>query len=728
MLYAHFASKEYNNMKKTVSFLIVLCMLISASALFAVNTEATYGFLLGDADDSLQINMKDILLTRRYAAGLVTEKDIDLTAADADESGSVNLRDVLLIRKHVAGTQYLEGVNEDGKYKVGTLSVAGRNISRFQIVISSDATECMKNAANVLSKYIANACGYTLSVTNADSQTNAYKINFAFDNDNLYELGSEGYRVYVDENGNLNVVCGTLRGPLYATYFILEELVGYRFFTFKTIEEYLFESESINIDESYDETEIPALRYRKISYGSYNNKESFHATRLNDAGSSSPQTGYCEGYVFTYGHSYYYQMAGFGCQDNALLDALARTQPCLSSQDTFEKIIKYNNDLIAFRRDSWGQLPCVTYTELPCTPNDNTNFCQCNECKRIYGIEGSIAGTVFRMSNRVIEYHQKDYPDIKLHTLAYWDARNPPKVTRPDEAINVMFCVTGCNNHFYGDTTECDTYGGNPRYASISGNGQSNSEEASYIKGWAELTDNIYLYYYGISFHTLVSPCPNVMNFLYDYQYLASIGVKGSYCEGADGYTFEKLKFYLEAKVMWDPYMTVEEYNRHINEFLEAYYGDGWEYIREYLDMQTEAGDLQSCFTNNFDRPWNMYNKEYFADNYHYMLSLMDKAEAAANTEEQAKRVRECRIHIDYLGLSATYERDYVNADSETKAAYAKRYSEFYDFVKNNEIELWSAGCTNFPSSRNDIVDTMSWYFKGYTGIWVYNDAEGRWT
>ena len=32
-------------------------------------------------------------------------------------------------------------------------------------------------------------------------------------------------------------------------------------------------------------------------------------------------------------------------------------------------------------------------------------------------------------------------------------------------------------------------------------------------------------------------------------------------------------------------YMNDEEYNRHMNEFLEAYYGAGWTFVREYIDI-----------------------------------------------------------------------------------------------------------------------------------------------
>ena len=50
---------------------------------------------------------------------------------------------------------------------------------------------------------------------------------------------------------------------------------------------------------------------------------------------------------------------------------------------------------------------------------------------------------------------------------------------------------------------------------------------------------------------------------------------------------FGELRSYLLAQLMWNPYMSEEEYNRHMNEFLAAYYGEGWKFVREYIDITT---------------------------------------------------------------------------------------------------------------------------------------------
>lgn len=51
------------------------------------------------------------------------------------------------------------------------------------------------------------------------------------------------------------------------------------------------------------------------------------------------------------------------------------------------------------------------------------------------------------------------------------------------------------------------------------------------------------------------------------------------------------MRAYVLAKLMWDPYMTEEAYQEHINDFLQGYYGSGWEEIREYFDFVMASGE-----------------------------------------------------------------------------------------------------------------------------------------
>ena len=57
----------------------------------------------GDADGDGGVTMKDVLLARKYIAGLIGPDALDVALADVDGDGSVTMKDVLLLRKFIAG-------------------------------------------------------------------------------------------------------------------------------------------------------------------------------------------------------------------------------------------------------------------------------------------------------------------------------------------------------------------------------------------------------------------------------------------------------------------------------------------------------------------------------------------------------------------------------------------------------------------------------------------------
>ncbi len=56
--------------------------------------------VLGDANDDGKVDMKDVLLLRKFLAGMTEE--LNKGNADANEDGSLDMKDVLMIRKYLA--------------------------------------------------------------------------------------------------------------------------------------------------------------------------------------------------------------------------------------------------------------------------------------------------------------------------------------------------------------------------------------------------------------------------------------------------------------------------------------------------------------------------------------------------------------------------------------------------------------------------------------------------
>ncbi|MBR6916666.1 MAG: DUF4838 domain-containing protein [Clostridia bacterium] len=740
-------------MKKTAA-LIVLLSLIVSSFIFAVpGKSVTHGYTAGDANDDGVINISDVLLVKRYIAAVARDRDVDIPAADANGDAFVDMRDVLTLIRVITGVEDAQENNTDGLYRVGEIKISGKNISRYTIVYPGDIdlatvySPAMDYAIRELRSYIEDACGIKLNIASEGDTIDSYRIRYTYDFNNEYDIGKEGFVFRARDDGDFDIICGTQRGALYATYTFLEELIGYRFLTGDV--EYLYKADTVSIPAGYYDRQVPGFEYRGVQQsGISDDWVKLKINALDGGARANNWDGGGLGTLYIHAHSFAYQMAGYDrAYDpymNDFTNEFHTSQPCMTSDDTYAKILDFNYRLIE-ERESGGQRYGYHYTQVSCASNDNTNYCVCEKCKTVYELEGSVAGCMMRLANRVAEKMCADFPELDIYTIAYAGGNIPPKYTRPHEKVCVCFCTTGCNNHLLRDTSECDEAGGNPRMtAPIYYGGPvepyNNTKDMAYMDAWLELTDNIYFWYYGANYNYFVSPAPNLFSFYDDIKYLAERGMIGIYAEGSSDpvrYSFEYLRSYLCSKIIWDPYMTEEEYERHMDEFLMIYYGDGWREIKEYIYMSNRASDINGCWTNNHDAPWDVYSEEYFKDNYSEMASLLDTALAKAESPKQKARVEMTSVHAHFLGLSATYDSSYVNGTPEERAAYVSRYEWLWNYYKDNaasssnpegiKATVFGSGIANFdnfPADDGDPVSPMSWIFKdgfdGHSGGWRF--------
>jgi|GEM_PF-1520165 len=83
--------------EKTVTVTLGEC-----STTFAVTVEEN-DVLIGDANGDGDVNMKDVLLCRRFIAGLASDSSLNFACADTDGDGDITMRDVFYIRRYIAG-------------------------------------------------------------------------------------------------------------------------------------------------------------------------------------------------------------------------------------------------------------------------------------------------------------------------------------------------------------------------------------------------------------------------------------------------------------------------------------------------------------------------------------------------------------------------------------------------------------------------------------------------
>ncbi|MBE6569665.1 MAG: DUF4838 domain-containing protein [Ruminococcaceae bacterium] len=361
-------------------------------------------------------------------------------------------------------------------------------------------------------------------------------------------IGRDGYRIAVKEDGSLEIAGGNGRGVLYGVYGFFEKYAGVRYFTSDL--ETLGEGDVIvNEDTAF----TPAFEYRQSDYHVENEwKVKNHINQ----GASIPEK---MGGSIRYG-TFVHSMEYF-------LGVPQEKDPCLSDPENLKKVI-------AGVRDYIEKNPKVNIISV--SQNDNMDgYCRCEKCTAVNEEEGTPAGTLIRFVNAVAADIAEDYPNVLIDTLAYRYSIVPPKYTKPLPNVCIRLCpISNCFSHTLADDT-CEV----------------NRKGYQVLKDWSKVCDRLYIWDYVARYDAYLCPFPNFYTIRENMRIYADHNVKGMYPEAAwnseNSGEFGELRCYLLAKMMWNPYMSANEYYTHMDEFLAAYYGAGWRYIRAYIDFMT---------------------------------------------------------------------------------------------------------------------------------------------
>ncbi len=131
---------------------------------------------------------------------------------------------------------------------------------------------------------------------------------------------------------------------------------------------------------------------------------------------------------------------------------------------------------------------------------------------------------------------------------------HPPKHVRPHRNVNIMLCDIDCDREV-------------PLTENASGR-----EFMRALEGWSAISDNIFVWDYGINFDNMVAPFPNfhilqpnIRQFLDHHatMHFSQIG-------GSKGGDFSEMRAYVVSKLMWNPQQRVDSLMRS---FTDGYYG-----------------------------------------------------------------------------------------------------------------------------------------------------------
>ena len=502
------------------------------------------------------------------------------------------------------------------------------------------------------------------------------------------------------------VIAGNERGVLYGVYAYLEAL-GYRFYTVDV--EIIPNAEDVFVPKSMGLVWDPVFEYRETMYEMTWDAEWAVSQRVNSDFmrgdlKKDPQYGGFVGYVggnswtvhtlwrllpeseFSANPTYFAELNG---KRTAKDSDGYYNQPCLASEGAYQLILKNALAMIASDRKA----NIISISE-----NDGGDYCTCSACQANYD-EYGVSGTFFRFINRIAGDIAKVYPDVYVDTLSYAMSKEVPTGITLAENVIVRVCPRMCN--FCTDPTKCETL----------------KNDQQRVRDFSAICENVYVWCYPINWGNLFASLPNYEEMRNNIRFFAMAGVKGIYAEGypKENPEFGELKAYLMAKLLQNPTMSKAEYEYHLNDFLQGYYGEAAEYIAEYIslteemiDKKMESGHLDKYYTveQNFEFTWNSSTNTYDMTYINKINALWNNA--LASVEEgsvQWHNVKKSMIHWTYIELCNTMDNRYDYGTAEEKAELVARNEALY-----NDIKYY--GITRIFDNSHDLIDEVTDFTK----------------
>ena len=250
------------------------------------------------------------------------------------------------------------------------------------------------------------------------------------------------------------------------------------------------------------------------------------------------------------------------------------------------------------------------------------------------------------------------FPDKEFSTLAYLYSMRPPKHTKPLPNVNIMLCDIDCK-----------------REVPLTDNA-SGQEFVKALKGWSEISDNIFVWDYGINFDNIVSPFPNIHILQKNIQLFKEhhATMHFSQVNGIKGGDFSEMRAYMIGKLMWDPYQDADSL---MWRFMEGYYGAAAPHLYQYQKIMQGALLASHQPLWIYDSPISHKDGMLCPQLMKTYNELFDKAErAVADDPLYLDRVRLSRISLMYAELEIAR-----TSNDQDKAAIRQKLERFHEWT-----------------------------------------------
>ncbi|WP_242155818.1 DUF4838 domain-containing protein [Aestuariivivens sediminis] len=495
-----------------------------------------------------------------------------------------------------------------------TLNIVKNGASKYDIVYIDSPTKSNYQSAEILQKYVQQISGANLAIVNESSQSQKDKIYVGNSTEGTFD--DQQIKIIAQGN-NILISGGSDQATRNAVYEFLERFLGCKWYAPEVDDIPKMETIALHLPLAYHYT--PEIKTRTVHSKLFYEDPEF-ADKLKVTTKAFPYY-VPEGRVHTFHkfipedkfydtHPEYFALRG-----NKRLP----TQLCLTNSNVL-KIVK---DSVNALFNRYPEMSVISVSS-----NDNTQYCECENCKKIDHQEGSHAGTMIRFVNEVA----KAFPEKTISTLAYQYTRKPC-TTKPLNNVLITLC-----------SIECD------RSAPIE---DKCKDFANDLKGWSQLTKNIRIWDYTTQFTNFLAPFPNLLTLQPNIQFFRNNNTKWVFEQHSHNPSelFE-LRSYLMAKLLWNPDLIVDDL---ITEFTNGYYHEAGVYVKAYINtIHAELQNFPEFFLFLYGDPsqaFDSYLSPTLLKNYR---TLFDNAEkSVAHKPQVLKRVKAARLSVDYAILEA---------------------------------------------------------------------------
>ncbi len=447
------------------------------------------------------------------------------------------------------------------------------------IFVKENCSDTDMSAAKALQNYIEQLSGVKHEIVSdvKDGSFVLYVGDAASCKAEVKDLADGSYIIKSVDNG-VEIVGAGNRGTIYGVYAFLEKFGGCRWLTSSM--GMTSEQDSIMLPDKIDEknnvyfecTDTDWRSPRDIEYSLANGLSAgnYRDIPKEQGGTVDYISGFCHTLTaeFCSAEKYFSDHPEYFAFHNG---RRVPDQLCLTNEDTFNVVLAEVMALLDEKYDPEAAVQIVSLTQA-----DNGNYCECKNCKALDDANGSHSGSMITFVNRIAaEVKAAGYENTAIDTFAYQYTRKTPTNVKPLDNVIVRLCTIECCFSHALDDKNCP----------------ENAELMQDLINWNSICNRLYVWDYTTNYSNTLGIFPDFDVIQKNVQIFYEHGVKGVYeegnyyIEGCDT-EFGELRAYLLSKCMQNPYC---DYDAVMSDFLKGYYGEGWQNIKEFIDITGES-------------------------------------------------------------------------------------------------------------------------------------------